>query len=149
MSDSKRWTTVAWAVSALLLGAFLGWYLPERLRPPDPTHAGSSHDTAADEEGLWTCGMHPHVLEHGPGPCPICGMAMVPVRDDAEPRASKGAAEREVLFYRNPMNPTITSPVPAKDEMGMDYIPVYAGGAGRAGRRCGDRPDRPGGRART
>ncbi|RRJ82651.1 efflux RND transporter periplasmic adaptor subunit [Aestuariirhabdus litorea] len=29
------------------------------------------------------------------------------------------------LFYRNPMNPAITSPVPAKDEMGMDYIPVY------------------------
>ena len=28
------------------------------------------------------------------------------------------------------MNPAITSPVPAKDEMGMDYIPVYADGAG-------------------
>lgn len=31
-----------------------------------------------------------------------------------------------VLFYRNPMNPAITSPVPTRDEMGMDYIPVYA-----------------------
>jgi len=31
-----------------------------------------------------------------------------------------------VLFYRNPMNPAITSPVPAQDEMGMDYLPVYA-----------------------
>jgi Cu(I)/Ag(I) efflux system membrane fusion protein len=36
------------------------------------------------------------------------------------------SAEPEVLFYRNPMNPAITSPVPAQDEMGMDYIPVYA-----------------------
>ena len=34
--------------------------------------------------------------------------------------------EKSPLFYRNPMNPEITSPVPAKDEMGMDYIPVYA-----------------------
>lgn len=34
--------------------------------------------------------------------------------------------ERKPVFYRNPMNPAITSPVPAKDEMGMDYIPVYA-----------------------
>jgi Cu(I)/Ag(I) efflux system membrane fusion protein len=34
--------------------------------------------------------------------------------------------EREVLFYRHPMNPAISSPVPAKDSMGMDYIPVYA-----------------------
>lgn len=36
------------------------------------------------------------------------------------------AGERKVLFYRNPMNPSVTSPVPAKDEMGMDYVPVYA-----------------------
>jgi len=34
--------------------------------------------------------------------------------------------EEEPLFYRNPMNPSITSPVPAKDSMGMDYIAVYA-----------------------
>ena len=33
---------------------------------------------------------------------------------------------RKPLFYRNPMNPEITSPVPAKDHMGMDYIPVFA-----------------------
>lgn len=30
------------------------------------------------------------------------------------------------LFYRNPMNPAVTSPVPAQDAMGMDYVPVYA-----------------------
>lgn len=29
------------------------------------------------------------------------------------------------LFYRHPMNPAVTSPIPAKDEMGMDYVPVY------------------------
>ncbi len=34
--------------------------------------------------------------------------------------------QKKALFYRNPMNPAITSPVPAQDEMGMDYIPVYA-----------------------
>lgn len=33
--------------------------------------------------------------------------------------------ERKVLFYRAPMNPAVTSPTPQKDEMGMDYIPVY------------------------
>lgn len=34
-------------------------------------------------------------------------------------------AERKPLYYRNPMDPTITSPVPRKDHMGMDYIPIY------------------------
>ncbi len=43
-----------------------------------------------------------------------------------EPAVTAEAA-RPPLFYRHPMNPEITSPVPAKDEMGMDYVPVYAG----------------------
>ncbi len=38
--------------------------------------------------------------------------------------------EGKALYYRNPMNAAITSPVPAKDNMGMDYIPVYGDQAG-------------------
>ncbi|MDX1654968.1 MAG: efflux RND transporter periplasmic adaptor subunit [Candidatus Competibacteraceae bacterium] len=34
--------------------------------------------------------------------------------------------ERKPIKYRHPMNPTIFSDTPAKDDMGMDYIPVYA-----------------------
>ena len=33
--------------------------------------------------------------------------------------------ERKALFYRHPMNPQVTSATPKKDEMGMDFIPVY------------------------
>ena len=80
-----------------------------------------------EAQQLWTCGMHPHVLEHGPGQCPICGMNLVPVESSGG--METGGGEREILFYRNPMDPTITSPVPAKDSMGMDYVPVYAGEA--------------------
>lgn len=35
--------------------------------------------------------------------------------------------ERKLLYYRNPMGLPDTSPVPKKDPMGMDYIPVYVG----------------------
>ena len=41
-----------------------------------------------------------------------------------------GASERKPIKYRHPMNPTIYSDTPAKDDMGMDYIPVYADGDG-------------------
>lgn len=47
--------------------------------------------------------------------------AMEKMADEPVPKT-----EQKPLFYRNPMNPEITSPVPAKDHMGMDYIPVYA-----------------------
>lgn len=33
----------------------------------------------------------------------------------------------KIRFYRNPMGLPDTSPVPKKDSMGMDYIPVYEG----------------------
>jgi len=36
--------------------------------------------------------------------------------------------EPQILYYRNPMGLPDTSPVPKKDSMGMDYIPVFAGG---------------------
>ncbi|CAK0761008.1 membrane fusion protein, copper/silver efflux system [uncultured Gammaproteobacteria bacterium] len=32
---------------------------------------------------------------------------------------------RKILYYRNPMGLPDTSPVPKKDGMGMDYVPVY------------------------
>ncbi|SFV34908.1 efflux RND transporter periplasmic adaptor subunit [Hyphomicrobium facile] len=41
--------------------------------------------------------------------------------------ASVPGAERKIKFYRNPMGLPDTSPVPKKDSMGMDYIPVYEG----------------------
>tara|TARA_R110002094_G_scaffold220402_1_gene193100 strand:- start:3032 stop:4417 length:1386 start_codon:yes stop_codon:yes gene_type:complete len=47
----------------------------------------------------------------------------------AKGKASSG----KILFYRNSMNPSVTSPVPAKDAMGMDYVPVYADEEGSGG----------------
>lgn len=43
------------------------------------------------------------------------------------------SGERKPLYYRNPMNPDVTSKVPAKDPMGMDYVPVYADEAADGG----------------
>lgn len=43
--------------------------------------------------------------------------------------ASSSGDAKKILFYRSPMNPSVTSPVPATDAMGMDYVPVYADGA--------------------
>jgi Barrel-sandwich domain of CusB or HlyD membrane-fusion len=40
--------------------------------------------------------------------------------------AGMSAKERKVLYYRNPMGLPDTSPLPKKDSMGMDYVPVYA-----------------------
>ena len=44
-----------------------------------------------------------------------------------EVAATKGGERGRIRFYRNPMGLPDTSPVPKKDSMGMDYLPVYEG----------------------
>ncbi len=41
--------------------------------------------------------------------------------------AAQAEKSRKILYYRNPMGLPDTSPVPKKDPMGMDYLPVYQG----------------------
>ncbi len=141
-SRAARWLGPLLWVGASFLAFYVLFFDPLNFHPLDTWLAPAAPQRAAETEAgaervapatMWTCPMHPHILEESPGECPICGMTLVPV--EAEAPAAAAAApggEREILFYRNPMDPTITSPVPAKDEMGMDYVPVYAEEASRA-----------------
>ena len=55
---------------------------------------------------------------------------------EEKPESKEQAAQAEkgrILYYRNPMGLPDTSPVPKKDSMGMDYLPVYAGEASEDG----------------
>jgi Cu(I)/Ag(I) efflux system membrane fusion protein len=106
-------------VVVLAVGLVLGGgaaYLLARGAPAHD-HAGPS----AEAKPRYTCPMHPTIVSDHPGDCPICGMALVKLG------GAGGAAsgERKIAFYRSPMDAKQTSPVPRKDEMGMDYLPVY------------------------
>jgi multidrug efflux pump subunit AcrA (membrane-fusion protein) len=96
----------------------------------------------------YQCPMHPTYISDKSGTCPICGMDLVPIEKNRSESSEKStvtspsteqaavseknkiepsaSGDRKILFYRNPMDPSISSPVPAKDEMGMDYVPVYS-----------------------
>ena len=54
----------------------------------------------------------------------IAGAKAAPAAAATTPTA---AAKPRILYYRNPMGLPDTSPVPKKDQMGMDYVPVYEG----------------------
>jgi RND family efflux transporter MFP subunit len=63
--------------------------------------AGCSRPTPADTTAdaaktLYTCGMHPQVIQDHPGNCPICGMKLQPVRKPIV-SAPTGAAESSVI----------------------------------------------------
>ncbi len=108
----------AFLVALLLIGGGAGVLL---------TGCGGDHGTAgqAKAEQLYTCGMHPQVIQDHPGNCPICGMKLTPVRKQGSAPAATPSGQRKVKFYKSTMNPGETSPAPAKDSMGMDMVPVY------------------------
>jgi Cu(I)/Ag(I) efflux system membrane fusion protein len=64
------------------------------------------------------------------GVAAILGIAavgpLVPSSMNLGPSQAVAETGRKPLYYRNPMGLADTSPVPKKDPMGMDYVPVYA-----------------------
>ncbi len=84
-------------------------------------HPHEAASASAPKKQMYQCPMHPQIIMDHPGNCPICGMALVPMESDVPKDKGK------LVFYRSPMNPSLTSQVPMKDEMGMDYVPVFEG----------------------
>lgn len=73
------------------LGGFLiGWLIfspssdvNEHSKVAHDSHEGHSHDLVQDENGVWTCSMHPQIRQDKPGQCPLCGMDLIPVKKGA------------------------------------------------------------------
>jgi RND family efflux transporter MFP subunit len=140
----KRRVAVAAFAALVLLGVgTLAFFTVPAFHNLLHPHPADNDARVAQGTAKYTCGMHPFIISDKPGKCPICGMTLTkigdPLTEAAAGSAAQGAAagkgERKLLFYRHPMNPGVTSPVPAKDEMGMDYVPVYedeVGGGGNA-----------------
>ena len=91
----------------------------------------------------WTCSMHPQIRSDKPGKCPICGMDLVPVEDEAGSDAGKAASSHAGQGVEKPevgeaapaqahkkqwtcsMHPQIRSDKPGKCPIcGMDLVPV-------------------------
>jgi multidrug efflux pump subunit AcrA (membrane-fusion protein) len=117
-SRPSRIRTVGLVALGLLVGIG-GTVLLRPVAKDDHQHGAAS--TSAPRKQMYQCPMHPQIILDHPGTCPICGMNLVAMESDAPKDKGK------LVFYRSPMNPSLTSQVPRKDEMGMDYVPVYEG----------------------
>ena len=91
------------------------------------TQSGASTGEAGNQKTLYTCGMHPQVIQDKPGNCPICGMKLTPIRKQAgtSNTAAAPSGERKVKYYKSTMTPGEVKPGPGKDSMGMDMVAVY------------------------
>jgi Cu(I)/Ag(I) efflux system membrane fusion protein len=68
------------AASTLIIGLFLGWLL----FGGDPAKVENQQTiNVKNSTTIWTCSMHPQIRQSEPGKCPICGMELIPVKDEA------------------------------------------------------------------
>jgi RND family efflux transporter MFP subunit len=93
-------------------------------------HDDSGTAAAEETKTLYTCGMHPQVIQDHPGNCPICGMKLTPIRKQAVAQSASGGAaaqpgERKIKYYKSTMMPGEVRQTPGKDSMGMEMAPVY------------------------
>jgi Cu+-exporting ATPase len=74
----------------------------------------------AEEAVEYTCPMHPEVRQLGPGPCPICGMALEPVTVSAESGPSAELADMTRRFW---VAVALSIPILLL-EMGAEVVPA-------------------------
>ncbi len=59
----------------LVVGVLVGWLLFGGSSNEETDH---NHDAVTETNQMWTCSMHPQIMQPEPGDCPICGMDLIP-----------------------------------------------------------------------
>ncbi|WP_179335217.1 efflux RND transporter periplasmic adaptor subunit [Winogradskyella costae] len=65
----------------LAVGVLLGWLVFGGNTTKEPVH---NHNAVAETKQMWTCSMHPQIMQPEAGDCPICGMDLIPAESSAE-----------------------------------------------------------------
>ena len=75
------------AIIAIAIGLVAGYFIfgnNQSNNTPARTHNHEAEavQTATNSE-IWTCSMHPQIRQNEPGQCPICGMDLIPLEENA------------------------------------------------------------------
>lgn len=97
-------------IGILVLGLFLGWLFFGNSSNNETEH---NHSEMASENKMWTCSMHPQIMQPEPGDCPICGMDLIP----AEARVEGLAADQFKLTKNAMALANIQTTIVGKDGM--------------------------------
>lgn len=81
---------------ALIIGILGGFLLFGGEAPYNTNDHEHSEEVA--ENQMWTCSMHPQIMQPEPGDCPICGMDLIPAESGGE-----GLALNEIKMTTNAM----------------------------------------------
>tara|TARA_R110002167_G_scaffold56471_2_gene160232 strand:- start:1094 stop:2905 length:1812 start_codon:yes stop_codon:yes gene_type:complete len=90
--------------TALIVGLLAGYLIfssssKDEMAVKDLSDMSDTHDHSGETaEQMWTCSMHPQIMQPEPGDCPICGMDLIPAETGAE-----GLSANEIKMTDNAM----------------------------------------------
>lgn len=103
----------------LSIGLLLGWLLfgvtPYKVKE-------HNHSKEITSNKMWTCSMHPQIMQPEAGDCPICGMDLIPAEAGAD-----GLAANEFKLTENAMKLANIQTVVVTDENKLDNSIVLSG----------------------
>ncbi len=132
--SNEQGGAVLQAILWALVGALVMLFLvvdPLGVSPVDGWLSLDRSEAAGNgpETGLWTCGMHPEVIQSEPGICPICQMDLVPLRVDQQRGGGEVDEGHAAELWTCPMHPNILEEEPGTCPIcGMDLVPAATDG---------------------
>lgn len=82
-------------IAILAGGLFLGYVF---FGTSQEGNLNTTEISESSQSQMWTCSMHPQIMQPEPGDCPICGMDLIPAESGAE-----GLALNEIKMTKNAM----------------------------------------------
>ncbi len=89
---------------AVIVGLLAGYLIfgnssTDEAAVKDLSDMSDSHDHSEEPKNqIWTCSMHPQIMQPEPGDCPICGMDLIPAETGAD-----GLSANEIKMTDNAM----------------------------------------------
>ena len=89
---------------AIIIGFGAGWLIfgngsSDAMANKDISDMSDQHDHSGESaDQMWTCSMHPQIMQPEAGDCPICGMDLIPAETGAD-----GLAFSEIKMTENAM----------------------------------------------
>jgi len=72
-------------LGVLIVGVLIGWLLIGGSGSEQQETMAADHSEMDHAVGTkWTCSMHPQIQKDEPGNCPICGMELIPMKQDED-----------------------------------------------------------------
>lgn len=109
---------------AIIIGLGAGWLIfgngsSDTMANKDMSDMSDHDHSGESADQMWTCSMHPQIMQPEAGDCPICGMDLIPAEAGAE-----GLAANEIKMTENAMalaniQTTIVGNAETSDDDGM------------------------------